>query len=159
MIKATKLILVDLSGHVVLKDATKREVYEFVHGKKYKTDNNAKSILKSKFIKYKYISFRQEHPEELYEKLKNLILVLSKDKKEILGFYTSIKEVKRDKNLDLYSSAESLSKILKSGERSPADKVYLITGEKALEMMKSKGYLDEVEKLINEGKGEDNGGN
>ena len=157
MPKKLSLILVDLFGHIIYKDASRKEIYEFVYNKPYNV-NNSNSMLSCGFIKKKYILFRKDNPQKLYDQIKKLILVVSR-KEEILGIYTSIIEAKKDEKLDLYSSERFLGRILKSGELSPADKVCLFTGDKALEMMKSQGYLNEVEQLINEGKGEDYGRN
>ena len=144
------LTVTNLMGQVVLTNANKEEVYRFIFGdnREYNKINDSKSVMSTFFVNRKYIVLRVGDEEKLFERLRKVVFIVSRDKTKILGAFTSINEAKKDKQLELYTSTSSLKKYLESGKLIPADKVYVISGKEGVDLLKSLGYLDEVLELI-----------
>lgn len=153
MMKSNRCVLLtvtNLMGQIVLREVDKEEVYHFVFGddKEYNKITDSKNITKTFFLGSKYIVLKKGDEEKLYERLRKVVLVVSRDKSKVLGGYSSFNDVKRDKDLAIYTSTRSMNNYLTSGKLIPADKVYLISGQEGVDLLKKLGYLDEVLKEI-----------
>ena len=144
------LTVTNLMGQIILKGVDKEEVYRFVFGdsREYNKKTDSKNIMKTFFVGNKYIVLKDGDEEKLYERLRKVIFVVSRDKSKVLGGYISFNDIKRDKELNMYTSTRSMNDYLISGKLIPADKVYLISGQEGVDLLKKLGYLDEVLKEI-----------
>lgn len=137
------VVVVDLYGKFVKRGFT-REIYEFIFGEGT-LEGRTRSVLNSSIINHEYICFKFGDLNTLFEKLKSVVLLVSKDKRKILGSFTSIKEANNSGLVTRLSDRKSQE----CGRNGTLGKngVYYLTGQSAVDTLKDLGYLDEIIKM------------
>lgn len=141
-----KLIVTNLLGKVILKEVTKDEAYKFIFGVDYNKDKNSKTLMCGFFVNRKYIVLRTDDKEKLYDRLKKVILVVSKEKDKIINAYSSIISAKKSGKFKV--SRASIKDFLDKEKFDKKDGVYFISGQEGVNLLKKLGYLSDVLNLL-----------
>lgn len=147
--KENKIIVTNLYGEVLLKNASRKEAYQYTfETEEYVRKNDSNTALRSTFANKKYIVFMEGDLDEFFRKLSNVILIVSADKKSILGAFNSIISA-NNSGVVKKMNRSTITSHIKSGKVIKKPNVYFLTGQSAVDILKELGYLNEVINLNN----------
>lgn len=138
-VKSNDIVVTSLSGEYLKRGYT-REIYKFIYGEEQ--GDKRTSFLWSTIVNKKYICFKYGHLDDFYDKLKNVVLLVNKEKTKVLGAYKSIKDANNSGVVRKISEL-SAQKYTKT-EKLASNGVYYLTGQTAVDTLKELGYLDEI---------------
>lgn len=131
------IIVCNLYGDIILKTHT-REAYEFIYGTDYnKGLNLSGTLLSAMLCKKSYICIKEGDNDALFNKLKYVYFIISKDKTKIIKTYTNLKDLYKDEHLN--SSQRKIYRSLKSNTL--INNYYVLNGQDAWNILKSIGHL------------------
>lgn len=138
------IVVTDLMGKLLFRGST-REVYKFIFGEKRSEKLISPPRINESTINNKrFICFKFGNINSLFKGLEKVIIIVTKDKKSIIGSYNSIISASNSnliKNkIDKYYT---IKKRLKD-EKLSKNGYYYFTGKTAVNFLKDLGYLDEI---------------
>lgn len=142
-----RLVVIDLMGNILLEDATKEQAYKFIYkGESYSKDNNSKTLMHGFFVNHKYLVLRYGEVNKMLDKLKKAIIVCTEDKKTILGSFSSVKSAYHS---EIKTSEEhKISRLLKGDGYDKRKKLYYLTGQEGVDLLKELGYLNKAIEVL-----------
>ena len=134
-----KVILTDIFGDFILCDSIKN-VSNFVYSK------FQGGILNFDILDNKYFCIVPNDSNSLFKKMRKIIYVFPKNKDKVLGAFTSINSVVNCKNKEIKLSSRSIHKVLKNQEKPAKNGNYYITGDYAIKLLISLGYINSIKR-------------